>query len=1151
MRILISTILLLSSFSAFSQGPVDRIELGYQTTKRGIVWVRPGLPTHEPVWRVARDTNAILWHNLTTGIRYDWSYATSEWNRADVISQTLPPIESITSGLATINNTTADWINDDGILHFYDNAIGAWVPHQISYQSLAPVDVAAGVSNAAAVYTTTLWQDSDDFLIRYYDGDSWELIGGGTDLTFSGASSPVTLNSSTGTDVTFTAGTGISLAGTSTDLTISGTAAGLSKWTDAGAFTYLTATGDRALVGSSTELNSSYILQANGGFFAKGTGATSSTFTAQLHNSTGTNNGFVLRDDGRTGFGTNTLNYTHNFSGASASAFVGFLPSSMASGDIGFYFAGPVVTGGTSPLLFRQSASTGLQSSIENQNTASSTAHNRFELSVGGVSAGDPKYLLTIPGAVNWSMSADNSNSDKFIIAGTDGPGSGFDFLTITTAGLTGILTNNPQQTLHVAGTARITGSDGTATTVMGRDGDGDISALALSGMSISGGTLTATDGSPTNEAWTIDADDADTEVISNQTVKFQGGGIITTDYIPGTDILTITGTEVDGSTTNELQTIANTSDATSHTGTLSNSGGSIQFVEGSGITLTTTGTGLNGIVTIAATGAGTDLTFSGASSPVTLNSSTGTDVTFTAGGINSLSATGTNITITATEVDGSTTNELQTYGHAGTTTYTNTLSSGGGSWSITGAGIAAISQTGGAITVTATEVDGSTTNELQTIANTSNSTSHTATLSSSGGSLQLIEGSGVLLTTGGTGLDGTVTIEAVDPSMTNEIQTLSASGAGPTSYNIDLTSSGTSVTLAEGSGIDLTRSTNTITIASTGITSATGYINGGNSFGGAATIGLNDNFDWAFETNGTTRGWIDNAGTYTIGSSILTTAALNISGLQNNIGMHVAGGTGLTGPVMLQTRGTGSGSDCTVLDAQHFFTSGNVVALFQNTSTTGTGGVEIAANAKTATGDPRLHLEIDGTTDWSLGIDNDDVDNLKLHRFASPSDNNGVGTMEFGYDGTSLGVAINKTGIGTAANQHYGLDVGGKARADQFVNNNPGVYTTGTYALGTAAGTSPTLDGAVSAFWGNGGRLKFTSGTSPTTNGVICTVTLGTEYTFSECAPIMQGRTTNTGGFDYVATFNSGTRVITFTLIGTLAASTAYEFNIIVSGYN
>ncbi len=39
-------------------------------------------------------------------------------------------------------------------------------------------------------------------------------------------------------------------------------------------------------------------------------------------------------------------------------------------------------------------------------------------------------------------------------------------------------------------------------------------------------------------------------------------------------------------------QTITNSSDATSHTVTLSASGGSVQLVEGANITLTTTGTG-------------------------------------------------------------------------------------------------------------------------------------------------------------------------------------------------------------------------------------------------------------------------------------------------------------------------------------------------------------------------------------------------------------------------------------------------------------------------------------------------------------------------------------------------------------------------------
>jgi hypothetical protein len=52
-------------------------------------------------------------------------------------------------------------------------------------------------------------------------------------------------------------------------------------------------------------------------------------------------------------------------------------------------------------------------------------------------------------------------------------------------------------------------------------------------------------------------------------------------------------------------QTLTNTSSATSHTVTLSGSGGSLQLVEGSNITLATSGTGSAGVVTISAHGGG------------------------------------------------------------------------------------------------------------------------------------------------------------------------------------------------------------------------------------------------------------------------------------------------------------------------------------------------------------------------------------------------------------------------------------------------------------------------------------------------------------------------------------------------------------------
>jgi hypothetical protein len=57
-----------------------------------------------------------------------------------------------------------------------------------------------------------------------------------------------------------------------------------------------------------------------------------------------------------------------------------------------------------------------------------------------------------------------------------------------------GVGTSSPAQTLHVAGTMRLTGSTGTGTTLMARDANGDVSAITVStGLALSNNVLTAT----------------------------------------------------------------------------------------------------------------------------------------------------------------------------------------------------------------------------------------------------------------------------------------------------------------------------------------------------------------------------------------------------------------------------------------------------------------------------------------------------------------------------------------------------------------------------------------------------------------------------------------------------------------------------------
>lgn len=178
-----------------------------------------------------------------------------------------------------------------------------------------------------------------------------------------------------------------------------------------------------------------------------------------------------------------------------------------------------------------------------------------------------------------------------------------------------------------------------------------------------------------TGENWYISSLDGGNLVLGNPT---------------SADALTINGTT-------GAVSVANTLTVGSATGTAASIAG---LTSGGVVTTATIGSGLSlSGGTLSATGGATDLGFSGASSPVTLTSSTGADVTITAGGINSLSATGTNLTITATEA--------------------------------------------------------------QTFSNTSDPTSHTVTITNTGGSVQFVEGSGITLTTTGTSGAGVVTIAA------------------------------------------------------------------------------------------------------------------------------------------------------------------------------------------------------------------------------------------------------------------------------------------------------------------------------------------------------------------------------------------------------
>ncbi len=96
-----------------------------------------------------------------------------------------------------------------------------------------------------------------------------------------------------------------------------------------------------------------------------------------------------------------------------------------------------------------------------------------------GVDATTARFMVRGAGATSATTTAIFENS------------SGTDILFVRDDGKVSIGNSSPQQTFHVTGTMRLTSSDGTATALMGRDGDGDISAVSLSGdLAINSGTL-------------------------------------------------------------------------------------------------------------------------------------------------------------------------------------------------------------------------------------------------------------------------------------------------------------------------------------------------------------------------------------------------------------------------------------------------------------------------------------------------------------------------------------------------------------------------------------------------------------------------------------------------------------------------------------
>lgn len=228
------------------------------------------------------------------------------------------------------------------------------------------------------------------------------------------------------------------------------------------------------------------------------------------------------------------------------------------------------------------------------------------------------------------------------------------------------------------------------------------------------------------------------------------------------------------------------------------------------------------------------------------------------------------------------------------------------------------------------------------------------------------------------------------------------------------------------------------------------------------------------------------------------------------------------------------------------------------------------------AGGDPIIQIGISGVTTWAIGLDNSDSDKFKVSEGSTPGSgdrliiasggNTGIGT-------TVLTGRLNVAGAGTTSatysllvnnnsattvfsvrdDQRVGvmttsptqeLHVNGDVIARQYMNTN----APPTISYGTGAGTSPTtgaIEGGV-----NFVILSFTTGTSPTANADIFTITFNQSFP-SAPVVVFSSRSANTST-DITKFYvnNIGLNSFTMKANGTLNASTQYQFMIHIGGY-
>jgi len=431
-----------------------------------------------------------------------------------------------------------------------------------------------------------------------------------------------------------------------------------------------------------------------------------------------------------------------------------------------------------------------------------------------------------------------------------------------------------------------------------------------------------------------------------------------------------------------------------------------------------------------------------------------------------------------ATVADQSATNEIQTLSVA---TNTATLSNSGGSVTIAGGGINSASTAGSTITVTGTEVDGSTTNEIQTIDQFSLSgQTLSASLSSDG-----VAPSTVTLPVVGITAGTNVTV-----SESSGVYTINSSGGGGGITGTGVTDylpQWTSTSNIDTSGLYWSGGRlgiRTTTLNTTGIevksnTSGETYIEGPELL-----------------TTGTGTGWTGTSFatgyTHTTGTTSLTANGLTVElGVIYTVVVTVTGRS--AGTVTATMGGLTSGAISTNTTVTFTLTPTTTTANFSVAVTTTFNGTVTASVKKTSPAKPVFAAEnSSGTVTAEI-------------RAPVSNTNTVIGVDAGGY--TSTGTAI--TAIGYRANRYVFTATNATAIGVSSTASN-----TNTVAIGSSANASGTNSVAVGSSSNTAGASSVSIGASSSTTGATSVSIGSSASTASTSAVCVGGLSSAVGNF-------------------------------------